>query len=51
MCPESGKMYLHLKQDKWQNLQSADALTANLNEAEITIVARLPYITEYDMQV
>jgi len=38
MCPEPGKIYLHLKQDKWQNLQSVEALTANFNEVEVTIV-------------
>jgi len=45
---ESGKIYLHLKQTKWQNLQSVGALTANLNKVEVTIVERLPDITEND---
>jgi hypothetical protein len=51
MCPESGKIYLHLKQGKWQNLQSVDALTANLNKVEVIIVKRLPDVAQYDMQV
>jgi hypothetical protein len=51
MCPESNKIYLHLKQDKWQKVQSADALTAHLNKVQVTIFKRLPDITEYDTQV
>jgi hypothetical protein len=49
MCPESGKIYL--KQDKKQNLQSNDALTAGSNKVAVTTVKQLPDITEYYMQV
>jgi hypothetical protein len=39
MCPESGKKYLHVKQDKWQILQSVDALTANFNKVGVNFQA------------